>query len=118
MLCGRRPVPWQELGESALRQAGDAGEDVGEPGLRIDSVHLRGDDQRVDDGGSTTAAIGAGEQPRFPSQRNLGVILPMSGALSLSTTLGIRCSDVKCASTTENGEPAGRYHSLRMRLAS
>ncbi len=39
---------------------GDAGEGVGEPSLRIDVVHLGGDDQAVHDGGALAAAIGAG----------------------------------------------------------
>jgi hypothetical protein len=48
--------------------AGDAGEDISEPCLRIDVVHLRRDDQAVHGGGAFTAAIGTGEQPRLPSQ--------------------------------------------------
>ena len=47
---------------------GDAGEDVGEPGLGIDVVELGGDDQAVDDGGTLAAAIGAGEQPRLAAE--------------------------------------------------
>ena len=50
------------------RVLGDAGEDVGEPGLRIDVVHLGGDDQAVHDGGALAAAIGAGKQPRLSAQ--------------------------------------------------
>jgi hypothetical protein len=42
----------------------DAGEHVGEPGLRIDVVEARGLDQRVHHGGALAAAIGAREQPR------------------------------------------------------
>ena len=48
--------------------AGDAGEDVGEPGLRIDIVELGGADQRVDDGGALTTAIRSAEQPRFTAK--------------------------------------------------
>ena len=36
------PVPWKQVGELRLRDVGDAGEDVGEPGLRIDFVEFRG----------------------------------------------------------------------------
>ena len=36
------PVPWEQVGELRLRHVGDAGEDVGEPGLRIDVVESRG----------------------------------------------------------------------------
>ena len=47
----------------------DAGEHVGEPGLRIDVVHLDGDDQRVHKRGSFAAAVGAGEQPGLAAER-------------------------------------------------
>ena len=47
---------------------GDAGEHVGEPGLRIDVVELGGLDQRVDRRGALAAAIGAGEQPVLAAQ--------------------------------------------------
>lgn len=40
---------------------GNASEDIGEPGLRIDIVELRGLDQGVDDGGTLAAAVGAAE---------------------------------------------------------
>ena len=36
------PVPWQQFVELTSRMFGDAGEDVGEPGLRIDVIHLGG----------------------------------------------------------------------------
>src|SRR5688500_16212504 len=48
---------------------GDAGEHVGEPGLRVDVVHLRGDDEAVHGSGAHAPAIGAGEEPRLPSER-------------------------------------------------
>ena len=50
--------------------SGDAGEDVGEPGLRVDVVHLGRDDQAVHGGGALPTTIGAGEQPRLPSERD------------------------------------------------
>ena len=40
--CVGFPVPWQEFCETRLRYAGDAGEGVGEPGLRVDAVHFCG----------------------------------------------------------------------------
>jgi len=46
----------------------DAGEDIGEPGLRIDIAQFGGADQRVHDGGALAAAIGAAEQPRFTAK--------------------------------------------------
>ena len=42
---------------------GDAGEDIGEPGLRIDVVRFCHGDEGVHDRGSVTAAVGSGEQP-------------------------------------------------------
>ena len=52
------------------RVLGDARQDIGQPGLRIDVVHLGGDDQAVHGGGPLTAAVGTGEQPRFSAQSN------------------------------------------------
>ncbi len=49
---------------------GDAREDIGELGLRIDIVELGGLEQRVDDGGALAAAIRATEQPRLATERN------------------------------------------------
>ena len=48
---------------------GDASQDIGQPGLRIDVIHLGGDDQAVEGGGPLAAAVGTGEQPRFSAQR-------------------------------------------------
>jgi len=58
---------------------GDAGEDVGEPRLRIDVVQLGGRDQAVEDGSTLTATIGTAEQPGLSSEGNREVILPVSG---------------------------------------
>jgi hypothetical protein len=46
----------------------DAGEDVGQLGLRVDVVEPGGLDQRVEDGGALTTAIGAAEQPCLADQ--------------------------------------------------
>jgi hypothetical protein len=43
------------------RMGGDAGEDIGQPGLRIDTVHLGGNDQAVHGGGAVSAAIRSAE---------------------------------------------------------
>lgn len=51
------PVAGQEFGEAILRGVGDALEDVGEPGLRVDVVELGGADEAVDDSGPLGAAI-------------------------------------------------------------
>ena len=62
------PVPREEFVELALRRPGDAVEDVGEPGLRIDIVELGGADEGVHRRRPHAAAVGAGEQPRLPAQ--------------------------------------------------
>ena len=76
-LCGKCvggpsvfPVPGQKLVEVPGRMVCDPGQHVGEPGLRIDVVHLGGDDQGVHDRGPVAAAIGAGEQPGLPPERD------------------------------------------------
>ena len=57
------PVPGEEFMQTGLRQVGDAVEDVGEPGLRVDVVELRGADESVHHRHPLAAAIGAGEEP-------------------------------------------------------
>ena len=42
---------------------GDARQNVGEPRLRIDAVHLGGDDEAVHGRGTLTSAVGTAEQP-------------------------------------------------------
>ena len=75
-LCGQGlvpggfPVPGQQLVHTGVRQLGDAGEDIGEPSLRVDVVELGGADEGVHRRGSLAAAVGAGEQPRASAQRS------------------------------------------------
>jgi len=61
--CGRcvgsldlLPAPGQEFVEALEWMFDVAGENVAEPGLRIDGAHLRGDDQRVHERGSVTTS--------------------------------------------------------------
>ena len=42
---------------------GDPGQDVGQPSLRIDAVHLGRDDEAVHGGGALTTAVGSAEHP-------------------------------------------------------
>jgi hypothetical protein len=72
---------------------GDARQDVGEPGLRIDVVHLGRDDQAVHHRGPFAAAIRAAEQPGFSAQGNYPSILPMSGRMLKSFIAGMRFMD-------------------------
>jgi hypothetical protein len=68
---------------------GDAGEDVGEPGLGIDVVEATGRDHRQHDGGTVGTTLAASEGPVAPSQGRLPFILPMSGRILRSTIGGI-----------------------------
>src|SRR5579859_8284649 len=65
---GRVPIPRQQLVEPLDGMLGDARENVGEPGLWIDIIHLGRDDQAVHYGGPLAATIGAAEQPGFSPQ--------------------------------------------------
>src|SRR5208282_156424 len=55
------PVPRQQLIEPMRGMGGDAREDIGEPGLGIDAVHLCRDDEAVHVCGTPTSAIGSAE---------------------------------------------------------
>src|SRR5918994_1479834 len=74
------PAPGEEVLEPPCGMIGQAGEDVGEPGLRVDAVQLRGFDQRVYGGRAFATAIRAGEGPvvatdRDPAQGSLGGVV-------------------------------------------
>ena len=45
------------------RVLGDAGQHIGQPGLRINVIHLGSRDQRGHDGGAISTAFRAGEEP-------------------------------------------------------
>ena len=57
------PIPGQQVIEPTGGMAGDAGEDIGKPGLRIDVVELRRHDQRGHRRRPVGTAFGAGKQP-------------------------------------------------------
>ena len=64
------PIPagrGQQLGDALGGMIGDASEDIGEPGARIDSVELARLDQRVDGCRPHPAGIGATEGPVAPA---------------------------------------------------
>ena len=64
------PVPGQQFVEAGLGHVGDAGEHVGEPCERIDSVEFTGGDEAKHDRGAVTAAIRTNEEPGFSSPGN------------------------------------------------
>jgi hypothetical protein len=55
--AGVKPIPRQQFVEFLDGMFGDAGQDVGEPGLRVDVIHLGRDDQAVHNGGALASAI-------------------------------------------------------------
>jgi hypothetical protein len=57
------PLPRQQLRELGLWRVGDAGEDVGEAGLRVNVIELGGLDERVHEGGSLCPALRSRKQP-------------------------------------------------------
>jgi hypothetical protein len=89
-------MPGQQFIKPMRGMGGDAREDVGEPGLRINAIHFRRDNETVHGCSAMPAAIGPAEQPRLSSQRNLAVILPISGRMSPSIIAGIHCTGGAC----------------------
>ena len=65
-LLRRSPVPRKQLIDSLRRVVGNAGEHVGEPGLRINIIQFAGDDNAVHYGraSSTAPALTASKMPR------------------------------------------------------
>ena len=80
-------VPGHELAEASDFVVGDAGEDVGEPGLGIDTVELGGFDQGIGDGGRLSAPFGTHEQVVFvpegdgPHDAFGGVVVELQNAV-------------------------------------
>jgi hypothetical protein len=73
------PIPGQEFVDALCGVVWQSSEDIGEPGARVDAVELGGLDQGVDGGGTASAFVGHGEGPVVAANRNLSVILPISG---------------------------------------
>ena len=78
------PVPWQQLVQAGRWMIGNSGEDVGEPSAWADAIELRSDDERRHRRCSLSSTIGAGKQPRLPSecdpaQRPFGSIVRQAG---------------------------------------
>jgi hypothetical protein len=64
-----RPVPLQEFVEPMHRMISEAGENFGEPGLRIDVVELGGPDERDHQRRLFGAALRSSELPRLSADR-------------------------------------------------
>ena len=89
---GRGPVPRQQLFETRARPPlGHLVDDAGHIGMRVEAIQLGRFNDRINMRSSTTTFVAAHEKIIFSCDRNLGVILPISGRLSLSTIAGIRC---------------------------
>ena len=89
--------PRQQVVDIAVEMAvDDLGDDVRQIGQGFDTAELASLDQRGDDGPVLAAAIGAGKERILAIQRNLAVILPISGRMSSSTIAGIRCTGGAC----------------------
>ena len=56
------PVPRQQSLDLGYGRFGDAGEDIGKPGLRVDVVELRRIEQCRHEGGAISSTIRSGEQ--------------------------------------------------------
>ena len=85
---------------------GDAGDDVGEPGLGVDIVHLRGFDERIQDRGAAAAGVGTGEEVVLAAEGNLPLILPGLEPKSRFIIAGTHCMADVCACITARCEPA------------
>ena len=101
--CWVAPVPGQQLVETSDRMVGDAGDEIGQPGLRIDIVELGGHDQA--EGGALTASVGAGDAslPRqaAPARGIIGQARRRPRRDSLR-----RSSRMHASSPVTNGAPA------------
>lgn len=51
------PVPRKEFVDPICGRIGDAIDEVGEVGVRVDAAHFAGLDDRVDDGGTLTVGV-------------------------------------------------------------
>lgn len=96
---------------------GDAGEDIGEPSLGIDVIHLGGDDETIDERGALATAIGAGEQPCPAPEGNRAVILPMSGRKLKFVTGGTPSMGGGFDASMLSGAPAARSFTSKWRPA-
>jgi hypothetical protein len=94
--CTQRPNSKGGVVETSVwPEINEAGENVGEVGVRIDAAELACLNQRSGDGSVFRAAIVTSEECILAIESNLMVILPISGRMS-SSIVGIRCTDRAC----------------------
>lgn len=55
--CRQHPIPWQQLIEATSEVDGDPGQDVCQPGLGVDTIHLGRDDEVIHGGGTLGTAV-------------------------------------------------------------
>ena len=77
---------------------------IAQVGIRVVPVHARGLDQTHHGGRPLARAQRTREQPVVAPNGNLGVILPMSGKKSKSSTAGMRSMVVVFDGNTANSE--------------
>lgn len=89
-----RPVPGQQFVDAADLVIGDPCDHVPQLRLGIEPAELGGSEQAIHYRRPLPAAIGAAEQPRFPTEGHRPSIVPMPGRMLTSITAGIRCMAV------------------------
>lgn len=95
----------------------EALEGRGQVGVRVDAVQFTGLDQGGDHRPMLGTAVGAREERILAIEGNLGVILPMSGLRSRSTTAGTRFTGVGFGGTTANSALLASLFMSRRSLA-
>ena len=88
------PVVGQQLLDAAVELRGQPGQNTLEVGPRIMPVELGTLQQAHHHRSALAGQFAAYEEPIFTTDRNHGVILPMSGKRSRSSTAGTRCMGV------------------------
>ena len=105
----------QQFIEAVGRMAGDAGKDIGKPGLRINVVHLDRDDEAVHGGGPLATTIGTGEQPRLAPESNANRTLAPSDSSLLCGESKNAVSRLCCLALATISEPNRQLNSYSVR---
>ena len=92
---------------------GDAGQDIGQPRLRIDIVQFGGDDEAIYRRRAPPTAVGPREEPRPSAESNRPVILPMSDRRSRFIIAGTHSMGGVFVASMLSGAPAARLFTSR-----